>query len=390
MLRRRRAVIGHLLPGAAGALLLAFALWAATPSWSMDANTAYEVVTAFPQYPLRGPQAAPGLLLWNHGVNGHEAQYQYPPPLAVETLASHGWDTMKINRNPAFEGGWITTGQQHVNMLVQQVLAAQRGGYSRIIVGGYSYGGAIALEAAIKVPVYGVIAMVPGIGQPKLQAGGASDSHSADIVQYTLAQIRAIRTSRALFVLPPDDELLPGYDQAPAVRQEMNARGLPYMLVDRQVHGHNGGYTPAFWPYASCGVIFFSPSVTPHAGEFQCYRDELVPLLASFGLSLNGVIAAWIGYLDKTGQPVIVLEHRTSAGSTVDFAIGGDLLGRSQAQAFTRLPARWTAGQLGIWVSRSDVMTLYPSAGTNTWRFLDSSTIRGDWAGSLAMLAVSR
>jgi hypothetical protein len=170
------------------------------------------------------------------------------------------------------------------------------------------------------MPVYGVIAMAPYISQ-----------------QAMLAQMQTIKTARALLVLPSDDEAQPGVDQAPGVSQALSASGAAYMMIDHQVHGHWGGYTADFLPYAGCSTHFFSPRFTPRRGEFQCYRDEMVPMLALFGLPLRGATAVWIGYLDKTGQSVAVVEHRTAAGSTVDVAVGGGLTATSWPSGSRRM-----------------------------------------------------
>ncbi|HEY1721081.1 MAG TPA: alpha/beta hydrolase [Magnetospirillaceae bacterium] len=370
---------------------LVIMLWHALPAAAqMDPNVQYQLAPGFSDVAPHGPQNAVGLIIWSHGVNGKEAQYQYPPPQSLRALVTAGWDIVKINRNPLFEQGWITTGQQHVSYVVQQIGAAQQYGYKRVIVAGVSYGGAISLEAALRVPVYGVIAMVPGIGQPKLQSGGTADRNSANIVQYTLAQLKGINASRLLLVMPSDDELLPDVDQSPAVRQLMATRGIPYMLVDQQVHGHGAGYSAAFAPYANCAASFFSPSFAPHAGEFHCYHDELPPVLASFGLNLNGATAAWIGYLDKSAQSVVVVERRTQAGSFVDFGIGGSLSGKIKGHGAANVPATWQGNVLSFHPSGNDMLSMSPNQGSNTWTFNHARVSGGDWAGTLMLAASAR
>src|SRR5260221_8128360 len=66
----------------------------------------------------------------------------------MEGLAARGWDVIKLNRNPVWENSWSSAGQRHVARVAEEVAAARRRGYRRIVVAGQSYGGGLSLGAA--------------------------------------------------------------------------------------------------------------------------------------------------------------------------------------------------------------------------------------------------
>src|SRR5471030_2491108 len=117
------------------ALVLAAALAAlscrAAPTRAMDA---YWTEPAYAAYPLKGPQAALGLVIWNHGVDGQLPQFNGPPIPAMEGLAARGWDVIKLNRNPVWENTWSNAGRRHVARIVGEVAAARRQGYRHMVV----------------------------------------------------------------------------------------------------------------------------------------------------------------------------------------------------------------------------------------------------------------
>jgi len=307
------------------------------PSAAMDA---YEIEPAYKEFPLKGPAAATGLVIWNHGVNGTKMQYQYPPPLLAMGLAAHGWDVIKLDRNPTYENNWSNAGQRHVERLIEEAKTQAQAGYSRIILAGQSYGGAIALAAADSVRVYAVVAMAPGIGTTaRGYSGVVTDQDSYSIAQHTYTQAEALQVDRAVFVLAPDDELAPNIDRAPHVRGLMEAKSIPFMVVDRDVHGHSAGYSKDFNPYAGCAQFMLDPSLTFNPGEFKCYRDDAKPVLAALDLDLAGAQRAWLGYGDGNGQPIVIVEHSGPGGLTVDSGWGVDLAGRAKPGKLLALPA---------------------------------------------------
>ncbi|HEY1721079.1 MAG TPA: alpha/beta fold hydrolase [Magnetospirillaceae bacterium] len=344
-------------PIAALALLLIAGTLFALPAQPARAMDAYLIEPAYKDFPLQGPEKAKGLVIWNHGLFGTMTQYKYPPPLVIQGLAARGWDVVKLDRNPTYENGWTNAGQKHIARLVEEVEAAQKKGYARIILGGQSYGGAIVLEAARRIPVYAVIAMAPNSGQDVVN-GAISASWSDAIASETYDEVRDLKTERAIFVLPTDDEFMRYVDRAPKVRELMAAKPMPFMLIDTQVHGHGGGYSRDFIPYAGCAMWFLDPAAKPKSGEFHCFHDEAAQALSAIGLNPKGASHVWFGYGAASGQEITVVQKVGTSGSVVDMGWGIGLFGKFKSGTNQQINATSANGTLSF-LSGSAAVTLH-------------------------------
>jgi dienelactone hydrolase len=298
----------------------------ATPAAAVEQ---YWIAPAYEARPLKGPAEATGYVIWNHGLKGTDPQYQYPPARLVEGLAARGWDVVKLNRDPTYENDWSNAGKMHVRRLVAEIEAARGKGYKRIIIGGQSYGGAIALEAGSRVDgLWGVIATAPGTGQ-STSYGSVTDRWSYAIASQTYDQLRALRPTRVVLVLPKDDEYI-SIARGPEARRLMSGRAMPFLLVDETVpiKGHGAANTLEFRPWATCINWFLDLGAAPGPGEFRCLRDELHLVLGSLGGKFppQQGAPAWFGYFIKVGQEVLVSLHPDKeAGTVADYAWGKGL-----------------------------------------------------------------
>src|SRR5260221_1036133 len=136
----------------------------------------------------------------------------------MEGLAAGGWDVIKLNRNPVWENSWSSAGQRHVARVAEEVAAARRRGYRRIVVAGQSYGGAIALAAAGAIDgLWAVIATAPGTGQEMRSDRTVGDKWSQAIAQQTYEQLRDARRTRLVVEFPDADGVI-GIKRGPAAR----------------------------------------------------------------------------------------------------------------------------------------------------------------------------
>jgi dienelactone hydrolase len=290
---------------------------------------AYWTEPGFDAYPPKGPETSLGLVIWNHGLKGKEVQYRSAPPLFVQGLAARGWDVIKLNRNPLWENTWENAGRLHIARLVEEVAAARTKGYRRIIIGGQSYGGAIALAAAGRIDgLWAVVATAPGTGQQTIY-GSPTDKWTDAIVRQTYNQLRDIRRSRVVAVFPNADELVtaPRGAQARVILREKG--DLPFIVVDETapIKTHSGAYSAAFNAYGTCIGYFLDPAREPKPGEFACGHDEFDA--ASSVLRAESPIAiapggvTWFGYITTSGQEVAVTVHEDgAAGVQVEYASG--------------------------------------------------------------------
>jgi dienelactone hydrolase len=309
--------------------LLFIILHLVAPAAAMDA---YWTEPAYEKYPLKGPEAAVGLVIWNHGLNGKLSQYQFAPPPLMLGLAARGWDVIKLDRNPTWENSWGNAGRRHVVRNLEEIAAARKKGYRRIIVAGQSYGGAIALAAADEAAdLWAVVAAAPGTGQEKTADGLITDKWSATIAEMTYDQLRETNKTRLVAIFPANDELI-GIPRGAQARAILAAKHMPFLLVDETapVHGHHAAYGAAFSPYASCIASFLDPASEPAPAEFRCRHDEV----AAFDRALHeaapnaatGSAQRWFGYFDTGGQEVAIFLRDGAEGTVVDYAWGSGLL----------------------------------------------------------------
>jgi hypothetical protein len=96
------------------------------PGPPADGRTYWEV-PAFKEHPYAGPEKARGLIIWSHGLNGKNPQWQGAPPDIIRDAARAGWDVMKVNRNSLHETSWIDSGRKHVAHVVSLGQKAKAG-----------------------------------------------------------------------------------------------------------------------------------------------------------------------------------------------------------------------------------------------------------------------
>jgi pimeloyl-ACP methyl ester carboxylesterase len=101
---------------------------------------------------VRGPEAAPGLVVWSHGYfRGVDATQGQPHGYVSRFLAS-GWDVYRYNRQ------WVDQLSLDIQGLIEGVAAAKAAGYKKVILVGQSQGAWISMEALAKgVQADGVI-----------------------------------------------------------------------------------------------------------------------------------------------------------------------------------------------------------------------------------------
>jgi hypothetical protein len=273
---------------------------------------AYWTEYAFCDTPVRGPGASAGLILWNHGMDGHNDQYKTAPPFVVRRLArSGGWDVVKLNRNPLHERGWTASGNKHVDELVQRARQARTQGYARVIAAGQSYGGAIALEANARAAdvFYGVFAVSPGHGSDASSPGGSTRGIYFILDKYLLDPLAGQNNARVVVSVPPGDALHPNRDSdpiGPKIRKLLLARGLPFVQFDETlpITGHGAAYTGQFdaW-FGPCLQAFLDPRRAVPPGETRCAPPDPVPaFLLPAGLTIPAPgqdgTARWLGAWD--------------------------------------------------------------------------------------------
>lgn len=224
----------------------------------------------------KGPGAALGLVIWNHGVSGNREQ-SHVPPAYVGTLMRAGWDVRRIARDALNESNWTTAGQLHVARTVQEIEKAKGEGYKRVVLAGQSYGGAITLEASRRAEVWAIVPSAPGTGIAQSQIGVHTAQNQG--TSQLFAALGDTRAARAIGILPFQDEFaLSSPERGRRSREIANGRGLPYLALDDEsgLVSHGGSSSALMnFAYGECVARFLHPDFEPKKGVNLCGEGGL-------------------------------------------------------------------------------------------------------------------
>jgi dienelactone hydrolase len=241
----------------------------------------YEIVQGYEDIAPKGPAAALGLIIWNHGVHGQHDTGAAPVPSYLRKAAQAGWDVIKIKRDGLQEGGgWTTAGLRHVARTVQEVEKAKQDGYKRIVLAGQSYGGAITLETSRRIDVYAIIPSAPGTGVGATELGSPMSNAQGSRQLYTA--LEEGKFERAIPILPLADEYATSSpERGRRAREILSARGVAFLPLDEAStqlvgHGASGSALMSF-AYAACVAAFLAPATTRPAKLNRCGVDGLPP-----------------------------------------------------------------------------------------------------------------
>ena len=246
----------------------------------MPAQAQYEIVQGYDDLPAKGPAAALGLVIWNHGVKGNQEQGTSPPPSFIRQLVAAGWDVVRIKRDALNESNWTTAGLRHVKRTIEEVESANAKGYKRIVLAGQSYGGAITLEAARRIPVYAIMPSAPGTGVSATSLG--SPMIDAQGTAHLYDSLKDGKFERAVPILPFADEYASASpERGTRSRSILNQRGIAFLPLDdisTQLVGHGASSSALMsFAYGACVVAFLDPARTPAAGLNACGAGGLPP-----------------------------------------------------------------------------------------------------------------
>jgi len=212
----------------------------------------------------RGPDTAGGLLLYFHGRGPGQVTGRPIPGIFIEMAKIANWDILRINRASSVDDE--TGDDQILEVVAHQITEARQTGYERIIAGGGSGGGWLALLAATLPGVDAAIGLAPGTGSYELQ----ELARTRDLLALKLAGARAKRVAAFFF----EGDRGVSDRQADVIRQALQNSGSTFMVVDRppDLPGHAAMSSGRFVRrYRDCLVRFIQNADQP-AGEVKCAR----------------------------------------------------------------------------------------------------------------------
>jgi pimeloyl-ACP methyl ester carboxylesterase len=223
------------------------------------------VERAFCDLPENGPERANGSIIWNHGISGSTQSWTAPAPTAFRLLQARGWDVIMLKRHHLAENMAGDRVYRVVQRTLQEVAAARKSGYRKVVLAGQSFGGYVSLEAIDTAPdIDAVVALAPGV-----RAGGADGRLDASVIDRILQRAKV---GRVALLFPNNDALFGYVVRGESAQAILSRRPLPYLLLAESsgISGHGGGHTGRFaLRYGLCLAEFLGAPSLP-AGRFTC------------------------------------------------------------------------------------------------------------------------
>jgi dienelactone hydrolase len=307
---------------------------------------------AYPATALKGPQAAKGALIWNHGINsilGREGA-ESPPPQFIGVFRDNGWDVFRLNRARMSEEPRSTADE-----LLRRVHTLKQQGYAKVVLAGQSGGAWISLMAAGRSDeIHAVIANAPAYYGTSAGSVSMEFQKNAFVLYDHLDRIHRGRIMIAFFA---DDAYDPGGRAAKA--DEILARNsVSHLILDRpaELVGHGAGNSGLFMRrFGACALAAAGDGAVPRG---DCQSDWGKAPSAELELPANLTIAApagdttakpffgkWYGYYANGREVMLVIEREHDADVEAVYAIGPGA-DRSAKASFTRRKGHVADGRL--------------------------------------------
>jgi len=302
-----------------------------------------EIVPGYADRPARGPAAAAGIVIWNHGL-GRLKESTSDTPFLLDGLADAGWDVVRLHRR------WAS---DRVEDSSAALIAAAQGfksqGYRRVISAGQSFGGWISFAAAGRTRGLfdAIIATAPAAHG---EVGRSSNYELNASHLYDMAS--DLNPTRVLVVFFERDSYDPG-GRGPRLARILSQAGMPFAVIDRPAGfaGHSVGQSLGFARvFGPCILAFVAEARLP--GAFPCQAADPAPLSTDFALpkalsiaapdsvapELRPFLGRWFGWYDNGRQLQLIVTGGTPDKVTAIYATtaqyrqpkaGGSHAGRS-------------------------------------------------------------
>ncbi|MBM3649891.1 MAG: hypothetical protein FJX11_19095 [Alphaproteobacteria bacterium] len=238
--------------------------------WGVDACHAGNLSLVWSEWETsavrrQGPKEAEGVLMYFHGRSSRDLTKDPILTLFVEMANVANWDILRINRHPYVDCEDMD--EDILQVVASVVEQARRDGYRKVVVGGGSGGGWLALRAAALPGVDAAIGLGPGTAY-----GRSELSRTRDVLAGDLALAQAKRVAIFLF----EGDLLEDLEERRAVafRRALDNSASSYLIVDHppDLRGHQAiGSGRLVRRYRDCLLQLIRDAELP-AGETLCSR----------------------------------------------------------------------------------------------------------------------
>jgi hypothetical protein len=225
-------------------------------------------------FEILGPEEAHGALLYLH-AEGFEDQ---PVALIFAEMAKVAkWDVLRINRRSIVD--IEANDPALLQFISSQIDRVRRNGYGRVVVGGISRGGWLALCAARLPTLDAAIGLAPEAAG----SGPGEQERTGHALARQLVDAKTRRTA-AIFLAEALDEDV-ARSGAVGVRRTLASSGSRFIVVDRppDLHGRPAASSGRFARrYRDC-LLEFVQAVDGRGGEVRCSQSTGYAVGAEIG-----------------------------------------------------------------------------------------------------------
>jgi hypothetical protein len=252
----RRAVVLVIL-----LLALANPAWAENSGERLLGDERYAIVLDS-HFIWHGPQAARGVIVWGHGLDGRRADLRKGPTQPyLHALNGAGYDILRFERDPEWDGNGRL--DSIVAFLRDSLIELRHRGWKTVIAAGQSRGGINSL-LLLKSP--GVVDAILAVS-PALAGTDPGEVNTRGEVQfYTMLSDVPPQPTRVMFAQFEGDPFVGNEDKRVRRLHEMLEPQIgPMLIIDRPagLTGHHGGNSEQFAARFSDCIAHFVMDPTP-------------------------------------------------------------------------------------------------------------------------------
>jgi dienelactone hydrolase len=265
-------------------LLLLLALvcgrsWAAT-----------ELVEAYPAA-MKGPAAAHGAIIWNHGLSQTEADAAAPIAAVMALFRDAGWDVYRLNRGIVSDREEDST-----DALVAAIDGLKAKGYAKLVTAGQSFGAWISLNAAARSDKLSAVL----VNAPAAYGDASMRGYERNET-LLYPKLDAMRPVPVMISFFNRDLFDPG-GRGPRADKILAARGIPHLIIDRPgvLEGHGAGSSVYFARrFGACWLAVAETGQVPALSACESHWGEApsadLKLPADLVIAPGALTGKWYG-----------------------------------------------------------------------------------------------
>jgi pimeloyl-ACP methyl ester carboxylesterase len=337
----------------------------------------------YPDQVLRGPAAAKGAVIWNHGKARLADISNSPIDPYTEILRQAGWDIFRLNR--VGMGDREYEAARELNDAVDRL---HKEGYSKVVLAGQSFGAWTSVRVAgQRTDLHAVVLTAPAAyGTWDMSAermGANSFQRNADYL-YDMAE--HVNPTRLLVFFFAKDDFDPG-GRGPRVDAILSEHHIVHKVIDQPpgLSGHGAGHSSLFTRlYGRCIADFIDPDKDPGkvpcqpaswgqepTGEVPLPTDvKVVPPDPAVPAALAALSGRWWGWYPNGREVEIIVEKLAPGEASIIYCVGPGS-GPKDVASFGRRPAQPIDGAIVSAVSGHPTVTLRPASDGHaavTWK----------------------